>query len=62
MFPTVEEVFSYVRRAPDQDWVEDVQVEFDPLLGFPTLVSSISKPNIADAGGALYLRNATPLR
>lgn len=60
-WPTVEELFEAIHRAAAVDWVERVELEFDETLGFPTLIRWISAPNVLDAGGTDYLRNAVPL-
>ena len=60
-FPTVEQVFTSIRAASQDELLDDVIVEFDHQLGFPTHVSFITKPDILDGGSASYLRNAGPL-
>ena len=45
---------------PDSDY--DIVVEFDPILGFPTLVDWQSKPSIADGSATYWLRNVQGLR
>ena len=60
-FPTVEQIFNYIRSARDDDWLKDVVVEFDREFGFPTYVSFVPKPAILDAGGAYYVRHAGPV-
>ena len=60
-FRTVEQVFASIRAVSREDWVKDVEVQFDRDLGFPTFVSFTPKPNILDAGAASYLRNAGPI-
>ena len=57
MFPTVDQVFETIRTTASSDWIERIEVEFDPDTGFPIHANFISKSNIADAGGAYYLRN-----
>ena len=60
MFPTVNQVFATIRTTASSDWVDRIEVAFDSVNGFPTAVNFVSKPNIADAGGAYYLRNLVP--
>jgi len=60
-FPTVERIFEMIGATRSDDWVEDISVAYDPQLGYPTLVAFRPKPNILDAGGAFYLRNAGPM-
>jgi len=56
-YPTVEQVFSRIRTGSDDDWVDDVTVEFDGQLGFPIRVTFTPKPGILDAGETIFLRN-----
>jgi len=60
-FPTVEQVFNYIRAANSDDGLKDLVVQFDRALGFPAYVSFVSKPDILDGGGTYYLRNARPV-
>jgi hypothetical protein len=59
-FLTVEQVFTSIRAANQSELLDDVIVEFDQQLGFPTHVSFITKPDILDGGTASDLRNAGP--
>ena len=38
-----------------------VNVTYDAQFGFPTSIEYISKPNIADAGASISVRNVVPL-
>jgi hypothetical protein len=38
-----------------------VDVTYDAQLGFPTSIDYVSKPNIADAGASISVRNVVPL-
>jgi hypothetical protein len=52
-----------IRRsaAERNSYLEDVDVAFDPALGYPTQIELRAKSNVAD-GGALYsLRDVRPL-
>jgi len=60
MFPTVDQVFETIRTTASSDWIERIELEFDPVTGFPTFAGFTSKPNIADADGSYYLRNLIP--
>ena len=57
MFPTIDQVFETIHHTIDSDWIDRIELTFDPVTGLPTFVSFVSKSNIADAGGAYYLRN-----
>jgi hypothetical protein len=61
MFPTVDQVFGVIRSTAASDWIDGIELEFDEGTGFPIWASFTSKPNIADAGGAYYLRNLVSL-
>lgn len=60
-YPTVEELFAQIRSGVPSDVYQDVVVEFDPVLGFPTRVSLVGKPTVADADVDNRLRNAGPI-
>lgn len=60
-FPTVDQVFTTIRNTAESDWVDRIELDFDLASGLPTIANFISKPTIADAGGAYYLRNLVPL-
>ena len=60
-FVTVEQVFTSIRAANQNELLDDVIVEYDQQLGFPTRVRFIAKPDILDGGSASYLRNAGPV-
>lgn len=60
-FPTVERLFADIRRASREDWVEDVDVQFDAALGYPTMIRFEPKRGILDAGSSYELRNASAL-
>lgn len=58
---TVEQVFEEIRAANRSgEWLADLEASYDPVLGFPTEVSFVSKPDILDAGLLYSLRNARP--
>jgi hypothetical protein len=60
LYPTIEELFSQIdQRQPD--WIQEVKVEYDPQLGFPTRVEFAPKPNVVDAGLVYNVRNVRPL-
>jgi len=55
---TVEEMFDSIRNANDQDYLNELNVSFDPTLGFPTQVDWIPDDNVQDGGSATSMRNA----
>ena len=61
-FPTIDTLFAEIRRLSHEHDLRDVKVEYDPALGYPTLIETISQPSIADGGSAQYVRSlvATP--
>lgn len=59
----IDTLFVVIRRsaAERNSYLEDVDVAFDPALGYPTRIELRAKSNVAD-GGALYsLRDVRPL-
>jgi len=60
-FPTVEGTFASIRAATQDEWLDDIKVEFDPVLGYPTRITFDPKPDILDGGSATYLRSMTPM-
>ena len=59
-FQTMEGVFDRIRAAMNDESLEDISVEFDPVLGHPTLVVFQTKPDILDGGSSTYVRNVGP--
>ena len=58
---TVEALFDSIRDANDDDYLNELNVVFDPTLGFPTYVEWIADDNVQDAGAVRSMRNARPL-
>jgi hypothetical protein len=58
---TVEALFDSLRDANDADYLAELNVAFDPTLGFPTQVEWIAPDNVQDAGAVRSMRNARPL-
>lgn len=58
---TVETLFGFIRTASADDYLADLEVAFDPILGFPTLVNWIPEEGILDGGATRMLRSAQPL-
>jgi len=59
----IDTLFAVIRRsaADNSSYLDDVDVEFDHTLGYPTRIELRAKKNVAD-GGALYLlREVRPL-
>lgn len=59
-FPSIEMVFDQIEAGPAA-WIAKVEAQYDDALGFPTLVSFVGKPEVADADATYYLRNVAPL-
>ena len=57
---TVEQLFA-AAKPPYEDWVADVDFDFDAQLSYPLRVSLTSKPNILDAGAVYEARNLKPV-
>ena len=60
-FPTVGGVFASIHAATKDESLDDITVEFDPGLGFPTRVLFDAKPDILDGGSATYLRSVASI-
>lgn len=56
---TVDQLFDAV-RPPYDDWVGDVDFQFDSQLGYPLRLSLVGKPNITDAGVVYEARSLVP--
>jgi hypothetical protein len=55
---TVDGVFTLIRQAIDQGY-DEVDVQYDPQMGYPRTVSLISSRSAADAGMSLTLSEFT---
>jgi len=60
-WPTIEELFGRIREARDYQYLDDIEVSFDPMLGYPTLFTTLYKSNVQDAGGTIHVRSVEPL-
>src|SRR5262247_4168519 len=58
-FPTVETLFAQIRSAQQDKSVKDIVAEYDPQLGFPTLIRIKQNERVVDGGYARYSRNLT---
>jgi hypothetical protein len=61
----IDTLFADIERAISDDGFSSVyakvNVTYDAQFGFPTTIEYISKPNIADAGASISVRNVVPL-
>lgn len=61
----IDSLFSNLRRAMDESilgsYYSAIIVTYDQQLGFPISIEYRSKPNIADAGATITVRNVGPL-
>ncbi|HVF40395.1 MAG TPA: DUF6174 domain-containing protein [Gemmatimonadaceae bacterium] len=53
---TVDQLFE-AGRPPHEQWVDHIEFDYDPQLGYPTRLVLEGKRNIADAGVAYEARN-----
>lgn len=64
-FQPIDSLFSNLRRAMSEGDIRshysDINVEYDAQLGYPTHIEYQSKPNIADAGSTIEVRNVQPI-
>lgn len=59
-FPSIEMVFDQIEAGP-ATWIARIEAQYDDALGFPTIVTFVAKPDVADADAKYYLRNVAPL-
>jgi len=57
---TVDETFDQIENLARSTHLQELEVEYDPVLGYPTRVSNTCAPEVQDCGGTLTLRNLTP--
>ena len=61
----IDTLFAHIERAISESGFNSVyarvDVTYDSQLGFPTSIEYVSKPNIADAGASISVRNVVPL-
>jgi hypothetical protein len=60
-FATVDGLFDRIRRATSDEAIDDIKVQFDPVLGFPTDIVFQPKPHVLDGGSATYARSVAPI-
>lgn len=60
----IDSLFSDLRRVmsggPFESPYAEIRVEYDPELGYPTLIEYIEKPTVADAAATITVRNLLP--
>lgn len=63
LWTPIDTLFAVIRRsaADNTTYLEDVDVEFDRALGFPTRIELRAKKNVADGGASYFLRDVRPL-
>jgi hypothetical protein len=57
---TVDEAFDQIENLARSTHLQALEVEYDPVLGYPTRVSNICDPEVQDCGSTLTLQNLTP--
>ena len=60
-FSTVERLFTRIRQGQHDSYLADISAEYDPQLGYPTLIRFVPEPNVLDGGSVHYARNVAPL-
>jgi len=64
-YQPIDSLFSNLRRAMSEGDIRshysDIIVEYDSQLGYPTHIEYRSKPNIADGGATIDVRNVQPI-
>jgi hypothetical protein len=61
MWATIEDRLAGLLRARTDNGLKEIVVRFDPVLGFPTVISHRYDSDILDAGGTVSMRNVAPL-
>ena len=61
-WPAVEELFARIHRLRDGEssHTREVDIDFDPTLGYPTLIRVAMDRDIVDGGATYYTRRLTP--
>lgn len=57
---TVEKMFAVLSNR-DGEFLQDVQVRFDPQYGYPVEINIVTTPEMADGDQAIFARNLQPL-
>lgn len=61
----IDSLFVDLRRTmtdrASQTYLDEIVVEYDPHLGYPTFIEYRAKKNVMDGGSQFLLRNVTPL-
>ena len=57
---TVEEAFERIENLARSSHLKELEVEYDPVLGYPTRVSNTCGPEVQDCGSTLTLQNLIP--
>ena len=60
---SIDRIFDnlHARMTEQDSYLAAVVVRYDSQLGFPTNIEYRAKPNIADGGAVIELRNVAPL-
>jgi len=60
---TIDSLFDDLFRnmTETSSYLESIEAEYDPKLGFPTSIEYRAKSNIADGGSSISVRNVRPL-
>jgi hypothetical protein len=60
-WPTVPDVFDLIEGASRQSVYTEIEVEYDPTLGYPSRLNLRCKANVTDCGATYELQNLVPL-
>jgi hypothetical protein len=60
---TIDSLFDDLFRSMTESssYLESIEAEYDPELGFPTSIEYTAKSNIADGSSSISVRNVRPL-
>lgn len=55
------DLFRAMTEPSSRSYLESIEVEYHPDLGYPTSIEYLAKPTVADGGSSTSVRNVVPL-
>ena len=59
---TVPQLFDVIEQARDDEFLSDIEVEFDAQFGYPTNIHLEAKPDVNDGGRSIQARALAAVR
>jgi hypothetical protein len=59
---TVPQLFDVIEQARDDEFLQDIEVEFDAQYGYPTSIHLEAKPDVQDGGRSIQARALVAVR